>query len=72
MEAAEFSNSGVIIGYNPTVKQAIQNQLETLFPDGLSGDANLADYALLFSSMILNTKGKVVTIYGYRGQVQWR
>ncbi|ACZ12017.1 hypothetical protein [Sulfurospirillum deleyianum] len=63
MATAEFSSSGVTIGYDPTVKESIENQLKTLFPDGLSGDANLADYAVLFASMLLNTEAKIVKVY---------
>lgn len=43
---------GTQIGYDPTVKQKIEDQLTRLTPDGLKGDINISDYALIFAGMI--------------------
>jgi len=53
---------GQIIGYEPTQQEKLEKQLKTMFPDGLEGDANTADYALLFAGFLKSIATKNVKV----------
>ncbi len=62
MATAQFSNSGITIGFDPTVKESIEKQLKTMLASTDLTDANIVDYSMLFASMLLNTKSPFVEV----------
>ena len=54
MATAEFSNTGKMIGYDPVLKDRIEEAIKKMIPDGGDlgeGNPNSSDYALMFAGV---------------------
>ncbi|MDD3595660.1 calcium-binding protein [Sulfuricurvum sp.] len=70
MAVAQYGNSGIYVGYDPTVYESVKNQLKTLLP---GEGANWGDYALLIAAFqftngtpyeLLRTRGATIMFDG--------